>query len=332
MRRYLFLFLLFNMCTKDPNPPSGASNQIILNTTTLSSITGISAICGGTISSDGGSPITSRGVCWSTNKSPTINNNKTTNGSGLGNFSSNLSLLNPNTTYYVRVYATNIYGTIYGSELQFTTTGLPVVTTNSAINITAVQATLGGNITSNGGSPIIASGIVWNTSPTPTTTLSTKTNNGSISGSFANTITSLYQNTIYYVRAYATNANGTSYGPEITFKTLAINCAITGFTTGTMYSMQSPALGSIFYAGNSYAITMFSSVYTFGQANEVALYLNETKVYSFGTYLLFNNSPGNTRTFNFPSGLTPFPCYTIRVTKTENSKNVVYVTPKFEIR
>ena len=101
MRRYLFLFLLFNMCTKDPNPPSGASNQIILNTTTVSSITGNSAICSGTISSDGGSPITSRGVCWSTSKSPTINNNKTTNGSGLGNFSSNLSLLSPNTTYYV---------------------------------------------------------------------------------------------------------------------------------------------------------------------------------------------------------------------------------------
>lgn len=222
------------MCTKDPNPPSGASNQVILNTTTVSSITGNSAICSGTISSDGGSPITSRGVCWSTSRSPTINNTKTTNGSGLGNFTSNLSLLSPNTTYYVRVYATNVYGTVYGSE--------------------------------------------------------------------------------------------------ITFKTLAINCAITGSTTGTMYSMQSPALGSIFYAGNSYAITMFSTVYTFGQANEVALYLNETKVYSFGTYLLFNNSPGNTRTFNFPSGLTPFPCYTIRVTKTENSKNVVYVTPKFEIK
>jgi hypothetical protein len=201
-----------------------------------------------------------------------------------------------------------------------------------ANNITAAQATLGGNIISNGGSPIVASGIVWNTSASPTTALATKTNNGSISGAFTNTITTLYQNTIYYFRAYATNANGTSYGPEITFKTLAINCAITGSTTGTMYSMQSPALGSIFYAGNSYAITMFSSLYTFGQANEVALYLNEIKVYIFGTYLLFNNSPGNTRTFNFPSGLTPFPCYTIRVTKTENSKNVVYVTPKFEIR
>lgn len=332
MRRYLFLFLLFNMCTKDPMPPSGTSNQIILNTTSVSNITAYSATSGGTISNDGGSPINNRGVCWSTSKFPTINNSKTNNGSGVGNFSSNLSSLNQNTTYYVRSYATNMFETVYGNEFQFTTTGLPIVNTSAAINITSTQATLGGSISSNGGSPIIASGIVWSTATSPTIALTTKTDNGNISGSFTNTITSLYQNTTYYVRAYATNINGTTYGPEITFKTMAINCAITGITTGTWYTMQTPALGSIFYTGNSYTITMFSSINFFGQANEVSLFLNETKVYIFGTYLLFNDTPGNTRTFNFPSGLTPSPCYTIRVTKTENSKNVVYISPKFEIR
>lgn len=93
-----------------------------LTTTTATSITGGTASSGGTISSDGGSAITQKGICWSTSASPTIADNTTTNGTGSGAYSSLVSGLLTSTTYYVRAYATNIAGTAYGNQISFTTT------------------------------------------------------------------------------------------------------------------------------------------------------------------------------------------------------------------
>lgn len=90
-----------------------------LTTTAVSSITGTSAVLGGIITNDGGTAITARGVCWSTSQNPTIANNKTLEGSGSGNFTSNVTGLTANTTYYVRAYATNNAGTAYGNEVSF---------------------------------------------------------------------------------------------------------------------------------------------------------------------------------------------------------------------
>jgi uncharacterized protein (TIGR02145 family) len=85
------------------------------------------AISGGTISSDGGSAVSARGVCWSTSPGPTVAlATKTSNGSGTGGFTSNISGLSKNTTYYVRAYATNTVGTAYGNEISFTTLNLLV--------------------------------------------------------------------------------------------------------------------------------------------------------------------------------------------------------------
>lgn len=92
-----------------------------LTTTATSSITNISAVSGGNISSQGGSTITVRGVCWSTGTTPTITDSKTTDGTGIGNFTSAITGLNSNTAYNVRAYATNSTGTGYGSVKQFTT-------------------------------------------------------------------------------------------------------------------------------------------------------------------------------------------------------------------
>lgn len=92
-----------------------------LSTTSCSGITESSANSGGNIISDGGTSILFRGVCWSTNHNPTIADTKSTNGSGSGSFTSNLTGLLPNTTYYVRAYATNSLGTGYGTEVTFTT-------------------------------------------------------------------------------------------------------------------------------------------------------------------------------------------------------------------
>lgn len=91
---------------------------------TTAQITGISsttATSGGNITSDGGSPVTVRGVCWATNPGPTIANSKTINASGTGSFVSSVTGLTTGTVYYLRAYSTNSAGTSYGDLLIFTT-------------------------------------------------------------------------------------------------------------------------------------------------------------------------------------------------------------------
>jgi len=99
-------------CIKDATLPT-------LTTVIPTSITYTTAIGGGTISSDGGAPVTARGVCWSTSSNPTILNNKSNNVGGQNTFISSITGLNINSTYYVRAYATNIAGTAYGDQVTF---------------------------------------------------------------------------------------------------------------------------------------------------------------------------------------------------------------------
>jgi uncharacterized protein (TIGR02145 family) len=95
-----------------------------ITTTAVTFITTYGASSGGEITSDGGATVTARGVVWSTSQNPTVTSNAgiTTNGSGTGAFTSNLTGLTAGTTYYVRAYATNSVGTAYGNQVQFTTT------------------------------------------------------------------------------------------------------------------------------------------------------------------------------------------------------------------
>jgi len=93
----------------------------IVTTGNIKNINTTYANCEGVISADGGTNIIARGVCWSTSPIPTTNNATTNDGIGLGTFTSTLFGLAANTTYYVRAYATNVSGTGYGNEIQFTT-------------------------------------------------------------------------------------------------------------------------------------------------------------------------------------------------------------------
>ncbi|RIJ46829.1 HYR domain-containing protein [Maribellus luteus] len=97
------------------------SIQSDVSTSSVSSITNSSAVCGGNIISDGGSYITAKGVCWSTSTNPSILDSKTEDGSGIETFVSTITGLSRNTTYYVKAYATNSVGTGYGDEVSFTT-------------------------------------------------------------------------------------------------------------------------------------------------------------------------------------------------------------------
>ncbi len=92
-----------------------------VTTTSISNILAVTATGGGNVTAWGGDTVTARGICWSTSTSPTIFDNKTLSGTGIGSFPSALTGLQPNTKYYVRAYATNGLGTAYGSEVNFTT-------------------------------------------------------------------------------------------------------------------------------------------------------------------------------------------------------------------
>jgi hypothetical protein len=97
---------------------------------------------------------------------------------------------------------------------------IPVLTTTIATSISSSAATSGGTIVYDGDFPITGRGVVWSTTVNPTVALPTKTSNGSSVGSFSSSITGLAPNTLYYVRAYGTNSEGTYYGNQITFTTL----------------------------------------------------------------------------------------------------------------
>jgi len=99
-----------------PNEPPAIP---VLSTTAISVITQYTAHAGGNVTSDGGNAVTTRGICWSINHNPSTVDSKTTDGAGTGNYSSILTGLVPNTTYYLRAYATNSAGTAYGNEVTF---------------------------------------------------------------------------------------------------------------------------------------------------------------------------------------------------------------------
>jgi uncharacterized protein (TIGR02145 family) len=216
------VFLIFaSSCKKDDDDNGNGNNTGIpvLSTTAITDITQTTAKSGGNITSDGGAPITVHGVCWSTNENPTIDDNKTEDGTGAVSFTSSVTGLEPNTTYYLRAYATNSAGNGYGSTMSFTTQArFPVLSTREVTDITENSATSGGNITDDGGAPITVHGVCWSTNENPTID-DNKTEDGTGAGSFTSSVTGLEPNTTYYLRAYATNSAGTSYGSTMSFTT-----------------------------------------------------------------------------------------------------------------
>ena len=204
---------------EDPNQPEEGTPEV--KTAEVTEITLSSAVSGGEVTFDGNATIIARGVCWSTSHNPTIEGNKTIDGSGTGSFTSKMTNLEQNTTYYVRAYAANVKGiTAYGEEVSFTTLAklLPTVTTMAEVTeITINSAVCGGEVTFDGNLETTR-GICWSTSQNPTIE-DNKTIDGSGIGSYTSEMTDLDQNTTYYVRAYATNEVGTVYGEEVSFTT-----------------------------------------------------------------------------------------------------------------
>lgn len=194
--------------------------SVTVNTSEVSEITASTAKCGGVVTASGDVMVTARGVYWSTFQNFSQNVSQTSDGQGLGSFTSNLSELSASTMYYVKAYATTADGNIvFGDTKTFTTggetpvLGLPTVTIGDVTGITSTSANCSGEVTSDGGSTVTERGFCWNISPNPMVYHS-HVSSGSGTGSFSAELTGLTEGATYYVRAYATNSVGTTYSEE----------------------------------------------------------------------------------------------------------------------
>ncbi|MDR4987485.1 MAG: FISUMP domain-containing protein [Bacteroidales bacterium] len=200
---------------------------VTINTLEPGDVTAVGAVSGGQILNDGSSPVTQRGVVWSTSDPPLIDDGYdhayTADGEGMGEFVSQISGLMPETIYYVRAYAMNAAGTHYGGVYSFETRdGVIIIHTKDISNITSDGAWSGGTILDDGGGPVTAKGVVWSLHTNPSLEESQHegfTDDGDGPESYSSHIQGLTPHTTYYVRAYATNVAGTAYGEEKSFTT-----------------------------------------------------------------------------------------------------------------
>ncbi len=117
---------------------------LMVETGEVENVTTTTASCSGNVTNDGGSDVTERGICWSTNHNPTINDNRESNGTGTGWFSVDMTDLIPNTSYYVKAYAINDNGIVYGQEVNFKTSQIASYTINVMANPAIGGAVSGG--------------------------------------------------------------------------------------------------------------------------------------------------------------------------------------------
>ena len=143
-------------------------------TNEVNNVTAITARGNGNVTDDGGAPVTERGICWGTNQNPNISGTHLASESGTGYFVVEMTDLEPNTTYYVRAYATNSAGTAYGIQRSFTTPVIeaPTVATLDVIHIRNNSAVGVARVTSQGNDPTTERGVCWTTSNSNPPTIS----------------------------------------------------------------------------------------------------------------------------------------------------------------
>jgi uncharacterized protein (TIGR02145 family) len=222
----------------------------VLTTASITSITQTTAVSGGNITSDGGAPVTVRGICWATTTGPTTTGSKTSNGTGTGIYTSNITGLTPGTIYYVRAYAANSVGTAYGNEISFSaiSVSLPTLTTAPMSSVTATTAVSGGNVLTNGGGTVTGRGVCYSLTANPTIS-DPNTSDGTGTGAFVSNLTGLTPGATYHIRAYAVNAGGPAYGNEIIFTALATLPTVTTTTASAILQTTATAGGNVTYDG-----------------------------------------------------------------------------------
>lgn len=227
--------LLFFSCSSEEDTTPTTPGAPNVKTVAITGVTGTTALSGGEITEAGDTPITAKGICWSTNNPPTLADEYTIDGSGAANFSSAMSDLLPSTKYYVRAYATNSVGTSFGNTLSFTTDEVsapPLVATAdvSANNVKQISAKVGGQLTNAQGSSIQEMGICYmeDLGNGAEPTLDDKFTPSSVTSGafevvlegFENEAFNIKPQTTYKYRAYAKNIDGqVGYGLTKTFTT-----------------------------------------------------------------------------------------------------------------
>jgi hypothetical protein len=193
-----------------------------LTTNSVTNITITGALASGAVNANGGGTLITRGFCWNSSPTPTILNNRINVAGSLGTFNADIPNLNPGTTYYLRAFATNQAGTAYGAQIIFTTISVKPATVGSVTvtSITKNGAFASGIVTADGGGAITSKGICYGKNSNPTITNNISNNNGSGIGSVSYSMSGLLSSTTYYVRAYAINSAGVSYGTQTSFRTL----------------------------------------------------------------------------------------------------------------
>ena len=201
--------------------------------------------------------------------------------------------LTPNTIYYARAYAVNSVGISYGDEVGFTTSiNLPVVTTSPITDITRTTAIGGGNVTNDGGAAVTERGICWGTDHNPSISGSHLSNGMGI-GVFTVDLTDLTENTVYFVRAYAKNSGGISYGNEQEFRTFSSGQWLY-YDNGTYAtSIGFGDGGGVIYWGSMFPAASLTG-YAGTNLTKVALFENEYNIspVTVNIYLGGTTAPG----------------------------------------
>ena len=226
--RYYYRYVVWNRYNEDKKYKTEIESFVTntdvpkVKTLEITYVTHNTATVSAEVIDENGATVTERGVCWDTDQTPTTSGNHTTSGNGTGAYSIPLLGLQPRHTYYVRAYAVNENGIAYGDTLSFTTDDAikPVVTTLEVTNIEWRTASVSGEVTDDGGLPETERGICWSTSHNPELS-GDHVSNGTGAGNFTVDVTGLTVGTIYFVRAYAKNSVGVSYGDELSFETKA---------------------------------------------------------------------------------------------------------------
>ena len=192
-----------------------------VETVSVDNVTMTSAKVECNVTTDGGSFVTERGICYSRFENPSLSDSVCYAGTGIGRYTCEMTNLTNATTYYIRAFATNSEGTSFGDVLTVRTIEhpmLPTVTTDEVSDITLNTAVCGGNVLSDGFAEITERGICYATHEEPTV-FDYKVAGGSGLGLFQCRMSGLETLTTYYVRAYARNSEGYAYGNEVSFVT-----------------------------------------------------------------------------------------------------------------
>jgi len=249
------LILVISMCKKEPELPA-MGNKIDQGGNVIDSVGYRDATIKSTAEGLGNNKVTQHGHCWGQQENPTNTGNCTTLGQLLGTatFSSHMTNLNPATKYYIRSYYITDYQTVYGDQVVITTrkTGKPYVTTAKVSNFTAYSAACGGNVVSDSGLAVTIRGICWDRDSTFTVdSCLGKSTIGNGLGSYSLTMIALAESANYWVKAFAVNQAGTSYGLRMPFTTLTVVPPTVTTSTVTYVTAHSAVcVGNVANSGN----------------------------------------------------------------------------------